>query len=91
MTVIPEKKISSIITSARIILLTTALSQIYFMYSIKESENKDAICIFCNEKFSEGKQGEIWIKCFIYVVPVQRTQSISMTFINSLEADMVIV
>ena len=33
------------------------------MYSIKESENKDAECIFCNGKMSGNELGEIWIKC----------------------------
>ena len=44
------------------------LSEIYFMYSTKESENKDAECILCNVtenvKFSEDERGEIWIKGF---------------------------
>ena len=35
------------------------LSQIDFMYSTKESENKDAECIFCNGKFSEDEREEI--------------------------------
>ena len=35
------------------------LSEIGFIYSTKELENKDAECIFCNEKFSEGEKGEI--------------------------------
>ena len=30
------------------------LSEIDFMYSIKESQNKDAGYIFCNGKFSEN-------------------------------------
>ena len=38
--------------------------EIDFMYSIKESENKDAGCIFCSGKFSEDERGEIWIKSF---------------------------
>ena len=41
------------------------LSEIHFMYSTKESENKYAKCIVCNGKFSENEQGEIWIKCFL--------------------------
>ena len=41
-----------------------ALSKIDFMYSTKEPENKDAKCIFCNEKFFEDEREEIWIKCF---------------------------
>ena len=40
------------------------LFEIDFMYSTKESENKDAECIFYNGKFSEDERGEIWIKCF---------------------------
>ena len=40
------------------------LSEIDFIYSNKESENKDAECIFCNGKFSKDERGEIWIKCF---------------------------
>ena len=63
------------------------LSEIDFMYSTKQSVNKDAKCIFCNGKFSEDKQREIWIKCFIWTLPDQRTQS--MTFINRFEAEMV--
>ena len=59
------------------------------MYSTKKSENKDAECIFCNGKFSEDEQGEIWIKCFRWTLPEQRTQSISMTFKNRLQAEMV--
>ena len=56
---------------------------------IIQSENKDAECIFCNGKFSEDEQGEIWIKCFSWTLPEQRTQNKSMTFINKLEAEMV--
>ena len=41
-----------------------ALSETDFMYSIKESENKDSECFFCNEKFTEDERGENWIKCF---------------------------
>ena len=63
------------------------LSQIDFMYSTKESENKDAECIFCNGKFSKDEQEEIWIKCFSWTLPEQRTQSISMTY--RLEVEMV--
>ena len=40
------------------------LSGIDFMYSTKESENKNAECIFCNGKFSEDERGKIWVKCF---------------------------
>ena len=40
------------------------LPEIGFMYSTKESENKDAECIFCNGKFSEDEIEEIWIQCF---------------------------
>ena len=40
------------------------LSETDFMYSTKESENKDADCIFSNGKFSDDEQREIWIKCF---------------------------
>ena len=57
------------------------------MYSTKESENRDAECIFCNGKFSEDEQGEIWIKCFSRTLPKQRTQSIPMTFTNRLETE----
>ena len=88
MTVKPEK-VASIIVSARIILLSTVLSEIDFIYSTKESENKDAECIFCNGKFSEDEQGKIRIKCFNWTLPEQRMQSVSMTFINRLEAEMV--
>ena len=35
------------------------LSEINFMNSTKESENKDAECIFSNGKFSEDQLGEI--------------------------------
>ena len=55
-----QRKIASITASARIILLPTVLPEIDFMYSTKESENKDAVeCIFCNGKFSENEEGEI--------------------------------
>ena len=47
------------ITSARIILLPTVLSEIDFMHSTIESENKNAECIFCNGKISENEHGEI--------------------------------
>ena len=40
------------------------LPEIDFMYSTKESENKDAECIFCNGKFSEDERGDIWINYF---------------------------
>ena len=40
------------------------LSEIDFMHSTKESENKDIECIFCNGKFSQDERGEIWVKCF---------------------------
>ena len=40
------------------------LSEIDFINSIKESENKNAEYIFCNGKFSKDEGGEIWIKCF---------------------------
>ena len=35
------------------------LSGMDFVYFTKESENKDAECIFCNGKFSEDERGEI--------------------------------
>ena len=41
-----------------------ALSETDFLNSTKESKNKDAECMFCNGKFSEDEQGEIWIKSF---------------------------
>ena len=66
MTVKPVK-IASIIRSAGIILLPTVLSEIDFMYSTKESENKDAEYNFCSGKFAENEQGEIWIKCFCWI------------------------
>ena len=69
-----------IISSARIILLPIVLSEIDFMYSIKESENKGAEYISCNGKFSDDEQGEIWIKCFSWTLPEQRTHSISGDF-----------
>ena len=40
------------------------LSEIDYMYSTKESENKDTKCFFCNEKISEDERGEIWNMCF---------------------------
>ena len=40
------------------------LSETDFMYSTKESENKDAKFIFRNGKFSEDERKEIWFKCF---------------------------
>ena len=42
---------------------SNVLSKINFMYSTKESEYKDAKCIFCNGKFFED-EGAIWIKPF---------------------------
>ena len=41
-----------------------ALSEINFMYSTNELENKGAECVFCNDKFSEDEREEIWIKYF---------------------------
>ena len=82
MTVKPEK-LEKLERSAWIILLLTVLSEIDFMYSTKESKNKGAKRIFCNGKFSEDEQGEIWIKCFIWTLPEQRA-----TFINRLEVEM---
>ena len=38
---------------------SNVLCEIDFMYSTKESENKDAECIFCYETFSKVKQGKI--------------------------------
>ena len=52
------------------------LSEIDFMYSTKESENKDVECISCNENFSEDVQGEIWIKCFSWTLPDKRKHSV---------------
>ena len=63
------------------ILLPTIISEIDFIYSTKESKNKDAVYIFCNGKFSEDEQGEIG--------PEQRTQNIFVTFINRFEAEMI--
>ena len=40
-----------------------ALSEIDFMYSTKESENKPVECIFCNGKFSEDEREENCFKC----------------------------
>ena len=84
--IVRPEKIASTIASARIILLPSVLSVIHFIYSTKESENNDAECIFSNGKFSEDEQGEILIKCFRCILPEQRTQSISMTFIKRFEA-----
>ena len=47
------------------------LPDIDFMYSTKETEDKDAEHIFCKEKFSENERREIWmwwIKCFSFSV-----------------------
>ena len=80
----PEK-ISSTIASARKFLLPNVLSEINFISSTKESENKGAECIFCKGKFSEDERGKIWIKCLscslwaLLTVPQQRTQSISVS------------
>ena len=49
------------ITSAKMILLPIVLPEIYFMYSTKESKNKDVEIIFCYGKFSENEQEEISI------------------------------
>ena len=71
------------------------LFEINSLYSTKESKNKNAVCIFCNGKLSEDERAEIWIKCFsfplcahLWTVPQQRTQNISATFINRIEAEM---
>ena len=59
------------------------------MYSTKELENNNAEYIFWNGKFSEDEQGEIWIQFSavicggIWTLREQRTQSISVTFIDS--------
>ena len=37
------------------------LSEIDFIYSTKELENKDTECICCNGKFFEDEREEIWI------------------------------
>ena len=58
---IKAEKISSIIASARKFLLSNVLSEINFISSTEESENKGAECIFYNRKFSEDEQGEILI------------------------------
>ena len=63
MTLKPEKNANIIA-----ILLPTVLPEIDFMYASKKSENKDAECIFCNGKFSEDEQGEIWINCFSWTL-----------------------
>ena len=64
-------------------------SEADFMYSTKKSENKDTECIFCNGKFSEDEQLEILIKCLSWTLLEQRTQNISVTLTNRLEAEMV--
>ena len=62
---VKQKKIASVFAIARILLPIT-LSEIDFMYSIKESASKDGKIkkqvkyIFCSGKFSEEEQGEIW-------------------------------
>ena len=43
---------------------SNVLSEIDFMYSTKESENKESECIFFKGKFFEDDLGEIWIECF---------------------------
>ena len=71
------------------------LSQINFVYSTKESENKDAVCIFCNGKFSEDEEEKFGLSVTpilcggTWALPEQKTQSMSVTFINRLEAEMV--
>ena len=82
MTVKPEKT-ASIIASARILLLPTILSETDFIYSTKESENKDAECVFCNGKFSEDEQGEIWI---VFLLDFTGAENAEMTFMNKFEA-----
>ena len=42
-------------TSSDDLFHSDILSEIDFMYSTKESENKDTECIFCNGKFSEDE------------------------------------
>ena len=40
------------------------LSEIDFMYSTKESGNKNVECTFYNGKFSKDQRKQIWITCF---------------------------
>ena len=47
-----------------------------------ESEIKGASVSSVRRKFSEDERGEIWIKCFNWILPEQRMQSMSVTFIN---------
>ena len=71
------------------------LSETDFMHSIKESENKDVKCIFCDEKFFEDERREIWIKCFscslwgyLDFTEAENAEYI-LTFINRLETEIV--
>ena len=43
-----------------------------------------------NSLMEKDEQGGISIKCFSCTIPKQRAQSILMTFINRLEAEMVL-
>ena len=72
-------------------MLLTVLSETDFVYSTNELENKGTECIFCNGKFFKDEQGEIWIECFSWTLSEQKMQSLSMTFINTLEAEMVFI
>ena len=71
------------------------LSEIDFMNSTKESENKNAECISYKGKFFEDEGGEIFIKCFSCLLrahmeyPRKKSQSICVTFINRLQVEMV--
>ena len=73
------------------------LSEIDFMSSTKESENKDTECVFCNGKFFEDERTEIWIKSFScslwahWECTGAQNAGMSVTFKNRLEAGMVFI
>ena len=51
-------------TTSNELVHSDILSEIDFVYSTQESENKASECFICNGKFFEDERGEIWIKCF---------------------------
>ena len=64
------------------------------MFSTKESENKDAKCMFCNRIFFKNERGEIWIKCYSCSLWAHMDCTASVNteyiydFINRIEAEM---
>ena len=67
------------------------------MYLTKESEDKDAKSMSCNGKLSEDEQEEIWLSvssvhcgCTGLYCNRERRVYLRITFINGIEAEMVL-